>query len=118
MLNPTRGTRGMAVAPHALAAQSALAVLREGGNALAGMVAAAAPMAVVRPHLNTSGGGSVGLVDVPGREPRGIDAGGAAAQAASRDWYAERGFKDSLPFRGGVAANTVAATLAGWQLAF
>ena len=32
----------MAVAPHALAAQSALAVLRESGNAVEAMIAAAA----------------------------------------------------------------------------
>ena len=41
MANPTRGTRGMAVAPHSLASQSALAVLREGGNAVEAMIAAA-----------------------------------------------------------------------------
>ena len=41
MIQPTRSTRGMAVAPHALAAQSALAVLRAGGNAHEAMVAAA-----------------------------------------------------------------------------
>jgi len=118
MLNPTRGTRGMAVAPHALAAQSALAVLREGGNALEGMVAAAATIAVVYPHMNSLGGDSFWLVHVPGREPRGIDACGAAAHAASRDWYSARGIERSIPFRGGVAANTVAGTLSGWQLAF
>ena len=33
--------RGMMVAPHALAAQSGLAVLREGGNAIEAMIAAA-----------------------------------------------------------------------------
>ena len=36
------GMRGMAVAPHSLAAESAIGVLREGGNALEAMVAAAA----------------------------------------------------------------------------
>ena len=45
-LNPVRGIRGMAVAPHALASQSALAVLREGGNAVEAMIAAAATIAV------------------------------------------------------------------------
>ena len=33
------GMQGMAVAPHSLAAESALAVLKEGGNALEAMVA-------------------------------------------------------------------------------
>ncbi|WP_439237774.1 gamma-glutamyltransferase, partial [Klebsiella sp. K5-306] len=43
---------GMAVAPHHLASQSALAVLREGGSAIEAMVAAAATIAVVYPHMN------------------------------------------------------------------
>jgi gamma-glutamyltranspeptidase/glutathione hydrolase len=118
MLNPTRGTRGMAVAPHALASQSALAVLREGGNAIEAMVAAAATIAVVYPHMNSIGGDSFWLVHVPGREARGIDACGAAARAASIEWYRERGMTGSIPFRGGVAANTVAGTISGWDLAF
>ena len=43
---------GMAVAPHHLASQSAVAVLREGGSAIEAMVAAAATIAVVYPHMN------------------------------------------------------------------
>src|SRR5262245_942429 len=118
MLNPTRGTRGMAVAPHALASQSALAVLREGGNAVEAMIAAAATIAVVYPHMNSIGGDSFWLVHVPGREPQGIDACGAAAQSGSIAWYAERGVTGSIPFRGGIAANTVAGTVSGWALAY
>lgn len=118
MINPVRGTRGMVVAPHGLAAQSALAVLREGGNAIEAMVAAAATIAVVYPHMNSIGGDSFWLVHEPGREPRGIDACGAAARAASIDWYRERGITGAIPFRGGVAANTVAGTISGWGLAF
>ena len=108
----------MAVAPHALAAQSALAVLREGGNALEAMVAAAATIAVVYPHMNSIGGDSFWLVHVPGEPPRGIDACGAAAGAASREWYAGCGITGNIPFRGGVAANTVAGTISGWDAAF
>jgi gamma-glutamyltranspeptidase/glutathione hydrolase len=118
MLNPSRGTRGMAVAPHSLASQSALAVLREGGNAIEAMIAAAATIAVVYPHMNSIGGDSFWLVHVPGREVRGIDACGAAAQAASIDWYRSRGITGTIPFRGGVAANTVAGTISGWGLAY
>src|SRR5882672_1777401 len=73
MTNPARGTRGMAVAPHSLAAQSALAILREGGNALEAMVAAAATIAVVYPHMNSIGGDAFWLIHVPGRSVRGID---------------------------------------------
>ena len=108
----------MAVAPHALASQSALEVLREGGNALEAMIAAAATIAVSYPHMNAIGGDSFWLMHAPRRAPRGIDACGAAARAASTEWYAARGLTSSIPFRGGPAANTVAGTISGWDLAF
>lgn len=112
------GTRGIAVAPHGLAAQSALEVLRDGGNALEAMIAAAATIAVAYPHMNSIGGDSFWLVHVPRRSPTGIDACGAAARAASIEWYAARGLSQAIPFRGGVAANTVAGTVSGWDAAF
>ena len=117
MIHSTQATRGMAVAPHALASQSALAVLREGGNALEAMIAAAATIAVVYPHMNSIGGDSFWLMHVPGEAPGAIDACGAAARAATVDWYHERGITDRIPFRGGVAANTVAGTISGWGAA-
>src|SRR3954468_1804860 len=117
MIQPTRGTRGMAVAPHALAGQSALAVLREGGNALEAMIAAAATIAVVYPHMNSIGGDAFWVFHVPGEPPRAIAPSGPAAGRASIDWYRDQRL-DSIPFRGGVAANTVAGTVSGWQLAY
>jgi gamma-glutamyltranspeptidase/glutathione hydrolase len=108
----------MAVASHALAAQSALGVLREGGNAVEAMLAAAATIAIVYPHMNSIGGDAFWLIAAPGEAPRGIDACGAAGSRASREYYAERGIIGAIPFRGGVAANTVAGTIAGWDQAF
>jgi gamma-glutamyltranspeptidase/glutathione hydrolase len=110
------GTRGMAVAPHSLAAQSALAVLRDGGNAIEAMVAGAATIAVVYPHMNSIGGDAFWLIHTPGETPRAIDACGAAGAHATCEFYRGQGL-DAIPFRGGVAANTVAGTLAGWSLA-
>ena len=118
MQNSVRVQRGMAVAPHALASQSAIAVLREGGNAVEAMIAAAATIAVVYPHMNSIGGDSFWLMHVPGEAPGAIDACGAAARAASIAWYRERGITESIPFRGGVAANTVAGTISGWGAAY
>ncbi|HET9578578.1 MAG TPA: gamma-glutamyltransferase family protein [Usitatibacter sp.] len=106
----------MAVAPHSLAAQSALAVMRDGGNAVEAMVAAAATIAVVYPHMNSIGGDGFWLVHVPGEPVRGIDACGASAAAADIGFYRDRHLS-SIPFRGGVAANTVAGTVSGWDLA-
>src|SRR5665647_1808079 len=118
MLNSVCSTRGMAVAPHALAAQAALAVMREGGNAVEAMIAAAASITVVYPHMNSIGGDAFWLIHVPGQAPRAIDACGASAAAASIAWYAERGVTQSIPFRGGLAANTVAGTISGWNAAY
>jgi len=110
------GMRGMAVAPHSLAAQSAVAVLRDGGNAIEAMVAAAASIGVVYPHMNSIGGDAFWLVHVPGETPRAIDACGAAAGRATSAFYREREL-DAIPVRGGLAANTVAGTVSGWALA-
>ena len=116
MSRSLRGAHGMAVAPHFLAARSALAVLREGGNALEAMVAAAATIPVVYPHMNSIGGDAFWLVHVPGQAPRAIDACGAAAGLASVEFYRARGLQ-AIPFRGALAANTVAGTVSGWRLA-
>jgi gamma-glutamyltranspeptidase/glutathione hydrolase len=116
MTPTTRARSGIAVAPHALAARSAVGILRESGNAVEAMVAAAATVAAVYPHMNSIGGDAFWLVHVPGETPRVIDASGPAAAAASIDFYRQRGMA-SIPFRGGVAANTVAGTLSGWETA-
>src|SRR4051794_11382296 len=54
--------RGMVSAPHDLATQAGVAVLREGGNAIEAMVAAAATIAVVYPHMNGIGGDCFWLI--------------------------------------------------------
>jgi oxamate amidohydrolase len=105
--------RGMVTAPHHLASQSAAAVLREGGNAVEAMVAAAATIAVVYPHMNSIGGDGFWIISEPGRAPVGIDACGGAAALATPDFYAARGLK-SIPGRGPLAANTVAGAISGW----
>ena len=47
---------GMVVAPHHLAAEAGCEMLRAGGNAIEAMVAAAATISVVYPHMNGLGG--------------------------------------------------------------
>ncbi len=97
-------------APHAAATEAGMQVLREGGSAVEAMVAAAATIAVVYPHMNSLGGDSFWLVDEPGlAEPVAID---ACGRSASR--LADNG---PLPTRGGSSCITQAATLRGWQAA-
>jgi oxamate amidohydrolase len=106
--------RGMVTAPHHLAAGSALAVLRDGGNAIEAMVAAAATIAVVYPHMNSIGGDGFWIISEPGREPVAIDACGRAAALATPAFYTDRGLA-AIPGRGPLAANTVAGAISGWQ---
>ncbi|MDB5916065.1 MAG: ggt3 [Massilia sp.] len=116
MLNSTLATRGMAVAPHSLASQSALAVLREGGNAVEAMIAAAATIAAVYPHMNGIGGDGFWTIAMPGQPPVGIEAAGPASRAVSREFYRNLGLA-AIPTRGPLSANTVAATVSGWDAA-
>lgn len=115
--SPVRALRGIATAPHALAAQSAAAILREGGNAVEAMIAAAATIAVAYPHMNSIGGDGFWLIARPGSDPVGIEASGAAARSATIEFYRERGFAAAIPVRGPLAANTMAGTISGWELA-
>lgn len=80
------------------------------------MVAAAATLAVVYPHMNSLGGDGFWLIRLPGKAPLGIDACGRAAQRASAEAYAALGLTQ-MPIRGSLAACTVAGTLSGWQRA-
>ena len=57
-------------------------MLREGGNAIEAMVAAAAAITVAYPHMNALGGDNFWLIHEPGKAPVAIDACGAAAQGA------------------------------------
>ncbi|WP_158783443.1 gamma-glutamyltransferase family protein [Pantoea sp. BAV 3049] len=102
---------GMAVAPHHLASESALAVLREGGNAIEAMVAAAATIAVVYPHMNGLGGDGFWLIVPPQGDPIAIDASGAAGSLADFSFYEDAA---TIPHRGPKAALTVAGTVSGW----
>ncbi|QDW37292.1 gamma-glutamyltransferase family protein [Bradyrhizobium sp. KBS0727] len=117
MLQTKRSYGGMVTAPHHLAAQAGLAVLSGGGNAIEAMIASAATIAVVYPHMNGLGGDSFWLVGRAGSTPVGIQACGRAAMAADRAWYRERGCA-SIPSRGPLAALTVAGTVDGWQKAY
>ncbi|MFT4174840.1 MAG: gamma-glutamyltransferase, partial [Rhodocyclaceae bacterium] len=91
MLHSRSCRGGMVSAPHHLAAQSGAAVLREGGNAVEAMVAAAATIAVTYPHMNGIGGDGFWLIAEPGRAPVAIRACGPSAALASPGFYTEHG---------------------------
>lgn len=105
---------GMVVAPHFLAAEAGRAVLAGGGNAVEAAVATAAAIAVVYPHMNSIGGDGFWLVRRPDSSVFAIDACGRAAAAADLALYAGH---DTIPWRGPLAANTVAGAISGWEMA-
>jgi gamma-glutamyltranspeptidase len=116
VLNTPRARRGMVTAPHHLASSAGLAVLREGGNAIEATVAMAATLAVVYPHMTSIGGDGFWLIAAPGDMVRCFSACGSAAAAATPELYRRHGHA-TIPWRGPLAANTVAGTLAGWGAA-
>ncbi len=111
------GEKGMVVAPHAAAAEAGAEILRAGGNAIEAMIATAATIAVVYPHMNAIGGDGFWLIREPGKAPRYIEACGGAGAKATIAAYHAKGY-DRIPVRGPDAALTVAGAVSGWDLAF
>jgi gamma-glutamyltranspeptidase/glutathione hydrolase len=108
--------RGIAAAPHRAAAEAGRDILAEGGNALEAMVAMAATIAVVYPHMNHIGGDGFWLI----REARGrvrvVMAAGRAGALARPELYREHEHR-IVPARGALAALTVPGAVSGWASA-
>jgi gamma-glutamyltranspeptidase/glutathione hydrolase len=114
-IRPTFAKAAVA-APHKAAAETGRAILAEGGHAIEAMVAMAATIAVVYPHMNGIGGDSFWLIRDPSGRVRYIEACGPAGSRATSAFYWERGF-ETIPARGAGAALTVPGTIGGWELA-
>ena len=114
MQNTPLAWRGMVTAPHHLAAGAGADILKAGGTAVEACVAMAASLAVVYPHMTGIGGDGFWLVHEPDGRIWALEACGAAAQRADLDFY--QGHK-TIPWRGVLAANTVAGTVGGWHAA-
>ncbi|HEX4554780.1 MAG TPA: gamma-glutamyltransferase, partial [Xanthobacteraceae bacterium] len=70
--------RGVAAAPHHAAAEAGRAVMADGGNAIEAMVAMAATIAAVYPHMNHIGGDGFWLVRERSGRVRALMAAGRA----------------------------------------
>ncbi|WP_342360639.1 gamma-glutamyltransferase family protein [Terrarubrum flagellatum] len=103
-------------APHSLASEAGRAVLAEGGNAIEAMVAMAATIAVVYPHMNAIGGDGFWLIHEPGGRVRAIEACGFAGSRATIERYRAFGY-EAIPPRGPHAALTVPGAIGGWAAA-
>lgn len=107
----------MMVSPHHLAAKTGSDILNEGGNAIEAMIASAAMISVVYPHMNSMGGDNFWLICDVNNKVTAIDACGSAANSATINFYKKKGL-DTIPTRGALAALTVPGAVAGWKKAY
>jgi oxamate amidohydrolase len=105
---------GVTAAPHQAAAEAGRAMLAEGGNAIEAMVAMAATIAAVYPHMNHVGGDGFWLLRERSGRVRALMAAGRAGTYASRSTYRDH---ETIPARGPLAALTVPGAVGGWALA-
>jgi gamma-glutamyltranspeptidase len=106
--------RGVVAAPHAATAEAGRAVLAEGGNALEAMIAMAASIAAVYPHMNHIGGDGFWLVREPKGRVRAFMGAGPAGSRARLEAYRNH---ETIPPRGPAAALTVPGAVGAWTLA-
>src|SRR5437016_2978948 len=106
--------RGVAAAPHRAAAEAGRDVLAEGGNAFEAMVAMAATIAAVYPHMNHIGGDGFWLIRERNGRVRALMAAGRAGARARPELYRDH---EAIPSRGPLAALTVPGAIGGWALA-
>ena len=108
--------RGVVCAPHSAAVEDGRAILEEGGNAIEAMIAMAASIAAVYPHMNHIGGDGFWLIREPNGKVRAIMSAGRAGAKATPRFYRDAGHHE-IPSRGPLAALTVPGAVAGWMLA-
>ncbi|MGD0639501.1 MAG: gamma-glutamyltransferase [Roseiarcus sp.] len=109
-------SRAAVAAPHRLAAEAGRDVLLQGGNAIEAMVAMAAAIAVVYPHMNALGGDGFWLIRERGGRVRALEACGYAGESATIANYRAHEFA-AIPARGAMAALTVPGAVGGWMAA-
>jgi gamma-glutamyltranspeptidase/glutathione hydrolase len=106
--------RGAVCAPHAATVEAGRAMLAEGGNAIEAMLAMAASIAALYPHMNHVGGDGFWLIRLPNGAVRAIMAAGPSGHAARGELYRDY---EEIPSRGPLAALTVPGAIGGWMLA-
>src|SRR5262250_2888788 len=106
--------RGVVCAPHFATVEAGRSILAEGGNAVEAMLAMAASIAAVYPHMNHLGGDGFWLLREPNGRLRALMSAGAAGADARPELYREY---EEIPPRGPLAALTVPGAVAGWTLA-
>ena len=115
--NSFMSSNNMMVSPHWLASQVGSDIMKSGGNAIEAMIASAAVISVVYPHMNSLGGDNFWIISDKALNVKAIDASGYSAKKATIEFYNDKGLKN-IPSRGPLAALTVPGAVAGWEKAF
>jgi gamma-glutamyltranspeptidase / glutathione hydrolase len=124
--SPVYAARGVVATSQTLAAQTGLAMLREGGTAVDAAVAAAVTLTVVQPGSNDIGGDLFALVwdgsalhglNASGRSPAALtrEHMAASAQAASAALGGAQGIAAATPPSRGWLPVTIPGAPAGWR---
>jgi gamma-glutamyltranspeptidase/glutathione hydrolase len=112
----TLACHGVVAAPHYLAAQAGLELLKEGGNALDAAIAANAVLQVVMPFVVGLGGDLFLLLhDARSGLLYGLNASGRAPAAATIERYHTLGYSEMPDF--GIHTVTVPGCADGWGMA-
>ncbi len=107
---------GVVAAPHYAAVAAGRNTLAEGGNALEAVVAMAATIIAVYPHMTHLGGDAFLLMREPRGRVRALMGAGRAGAKATIAFYREHGC-ETIPARGPLAALTTPGAVATWILA-
>jgi gamma-glutamyltranspeptidase/glutathione hydrolase len=112
----TMARHGVVAAPHYLAAQAGLEIIKEGGNALDAAIAANAVLQVILPYVVGLGGDLFILLhDARSRKLYGLNASGRAPASATIERYHALGYEDMPSF--GIHTVTVPGCADGWGMA-
>ncbi len=105
-------TNGMAATSHPRATLAAIDILRSGGNAVDGAVAAAASLSAVEPHMTSAGGDLFALVSEPDGTIHGLNASGVAPAGLDAEALRARGLTEIHGDSG--LGVSVPGAVAGW----
>lgn len=111
--SPVIAENGMAATSHPLATETAIRVLREGGNAVDAAIAASATLCVVEPHMTGIGGDCFVILAEPDGTTHGLNGSGRAPAGANAAWYRANGF-DSMP-QTGAHSVTAPGAIRAWD---
>ena len=111
--SPVIAENGMAATSHPLATATALAVLKEGGNAVDAAIAASATLVVVEPHMTGIGGDCFAIVAEPDGSIHGLNGSGRAPGTAEAERYRALGHRVMPEF--GPLSVTVPGAIKAWE---